>query len=195
MNIIKKKSDCIRKAINNSSNKDFFKFGRISRGDADKYGTRQLWIYETMTAPVLKEGLMLGWDSRAQKKLGDPPSYVKCLGEGAISQQDFYRNCDVIVMTTNTFENLPRVGFEAMSMGSLLVVDNRGGWTVLVDDGKTGWLCADDREFVYKASRSAFETQESDDMRYAAREKLKNVWGKENSIKCWENIFNEWDKI
>ncbi len=30
MNIIKKKSDCIRKAINNSSNKDFFKFDKSS---------------------------------------------------------------------------------------------------------------------------------------------------------------------
>jgi glycosyltransferase involved in cell wall biosynthesis len=177
------------------NNKDFFKFGRISRGDADKYGSRQLWIYETMTAPVLKDGLMLGWDHRAQKKLGDPPSYVKCLGEGDISQQDFYAKCDIIIMTTDTFENLPRVGFEAMSMGSLLVVDNRGGWTVLVDDGKTGWLCNDDREFVYKASRSAFEIQESDDMRYAAKQKLEKVWGKENSIKCWENIFNEWNKL
>ena len=35
---------------------DKFRFGRISRGDAEKFGAPQLWIYETMTAPVLKEG-------------------------------------------------------------------------------------------------------------------------------------------
>jgi glycosyltransferase involved in cell wall biosynthesis len=174
-------------------NKDFFRFGRISRGDADKYGSRQLWIYETMTAPVLKQGIMLGWDHRAQKKLGDPPPYVKGLGEGYISQQEFYTQCDAIIMTTDTFENLPRVGFEAMSMGSVLVVDNRGGWKVLVKDSKTGWLCNDDREFVYKASRTAFETKETDKLRINARKSLEKDWGKESSSKTWEKVFNEWE--
>lgn len=42
---------------------DAFRFGRISRNDVGKYGERQLWICETMTAPVLKEGLILGWGS------------------------------------------------------------------------------------------------------------------------------------
>ena len=177
------------------NNNDFFRFGRISRGDADKYGSRQLWIYETMTAPVLKKGTMLGWDHRAEKKLGHPPSYVEGLHEGAISQQELYSKCDVIIMTTDTFENLPRVGFEAMSSGSLLVVDNKGGWKVLVEDGKTGWLCNNDREFVYKASRSAFETDETNNMRINARKKLESEWGEENSMKSWEKLFNQWQNL
>jgi hypothetical protein len=176
-------------------NNDSFKFGRISRGDADKYGGRQIWIWETMTAPVLKSGIVLGWDHRAEKKLGKLPSYVYGFKEGQITQQDFYKDCDVLIMTTDTFENLPRVGFEAMSSGSVLVVDNRGGWKVLVEDGKTGWLCNDDREFVYKGSRSAFEINETNEIRHKAKEKLENEWGKEPSIKCWEKIFNEWSKI
>jgi glycosyltransferase involved in cell wall biosynthesis len=98
-------------------------------------------------------------------------------------------------MTTDTFENLPRVGFEAMSSGSVLVVDNKGGWKVLVEDGKTGWLCNDQREFVYKASRSAFEYEETQKLRMNAKDKLIKEWGKENSSKCWENIFNEWSKL
>lgn len=177
------------------NSKDFFKFGRISRGDADKYGSRQIWIYETMTAPLLKNGTILGWDHRAQKKLGSLPSYIKGLPEGSIPQQELYKNCDVIIMTTDTFENLPRVGFEAMSSGSLLVVDNKGGWKVLVEDGKTGWLCNDDREFVYKASRSAFEIDETNNMRINARKKLENEWGKENSMRSWETIFQAWYNI
>jgi len=179
----------------NRDNNDLFRFGRISRGDADKYGATQLWIYETMTAPVLKSGIILGWDNRAKKKLGDPPNYVKTLKEGEISQQEFYKQCDVIIMTTDTFENLPRVGFEAISSGSLLVVDNRGGWKVLVEDGKTGWLCNDNREFVYKASRSAFETNKSNDMRIAAKTKLEKKWGQNNATKSWEAIFESWIKI
>lgn len=181
--------------IERNNQKDFFRFGRISRGDADKYGKNQVWIWETMTAPVLKSGLVLGWDDRARKKLGDLPPYVNGLEEGAITQQEFYKQCDVIIMTTDTFENLPRIGFEAMSSGSLLVVDNRGGWQILVEDGKTGWLCKDDREFVYKASRSAFEKNESEQMRINAKNKLDQKWGKESSIESWSNIFKEWEKI
>lgn len=172
-----------------------FRFGRISRGDADKFGKHQLWIYETMTAPVLKSGTILGWDSRAEKKLGKLPSYIKGHSEGSISQQELYALCDVIIMTTDTYENLPRVGFEAMSSGSLLVVDNKGGWIKLVEDGKTGWLCNDNREFVYKASRTAFESNETNQLRINAREKLEKEWGKENSIKSWEKIFNKWTNI
>jgi glycosyltransferase involved in cell wall biosynthesis len=145
-----------------------------------------------MTAPVLKNGTVLGWDHRAALKLGKLPSYIKGYKEGEITQQDFYKTCDVIIMSTDTFENLPRVGFEAMSSGSVLIVDNRGGWKVLVEDSKTGWLCNDNREFVYKASRSAFEIKETHQLRINAKNKLEKEWGSDNSIKSWEKIFNIW---
>lgn len=175
---------------------DKFRFGRISRRDPAKFGSRQLWIYETMTAPVLKEGLIVGWGAQARSRLGrDPDSYIRTLPEGAISQQEFYRYCEAVIMTTDTFENLPRVGFEAMASGSILVVDDRGGWQLQVEDGVTGWRCADDREFVYKASRCAFEREERDAMRQAARERLNDCWGIEPSIRSWELVFREWDKL
>lgn len=175
---------------------DRFRFGRISRDDGAKYGERQLWIYETMTAPVLKEGVILGWGANARKRFGrQPDSYVQTFSEGGIGQQEFYSFCDALIMTTDTFENLPRVGFEAMASGTILVVDNRGGWKVEVDDGRTGWLCNDDREFVYKASRCAFETQERQAMRHAAREKLLAEWGLEAAMESWERVFQEWETL
>jgi glycosyltransferase involved in cell wall biosynthesis len=177
------------------NNNDLFRFGRISRGDADKYGSTQVWIWETMTAPVLKSGTVLGWDYRAIKKLGNLPPYIIGYNEGVITQQELYRQCDVIIMTTDTFENLPRVGFEAMSSGSVLVVDNRGGWKVLVEDGKTGWLCKDCREFVYKASRSAFEIEETNELRIKAKNKLNKEWGEDKSANDWLKIFNSWSNL
>lgn len=172
---------------------DKFRFGRISRGDADKFGGRQLWIYETMTAPVLKEGLIVGWDDRARKRFGrEPDSYIQAVAEGGVSQQEFYRYCEAIIMTTETFENLPRVGFEAMASGSILVVDNRGGWKLQVEDGVSGWLCDDDREFVYKASRCAFEAEERNSQRRTARDKLDDIWGLQNASRSWGSIFQSW---
>jgi hypothetical protein len=170
---------------------DRFRFGRISRADADKFNYRQLWIYETMTAPVLKEGLILGWNDRVATKLGkQPDSYIRAVPEGTVSQQEFYSTCEAVIMTTDTFENLPRVGFEAMSSGSVLVVDRRGGWQTQVEDGVTGWLCGDDREFVYKASRCAFESDERERMRQAARAKLERTWGLEAAMRSWEQVFD-----
>lgn len=171
---------------------DKFRFGRISRDDADKFGSRQLWIYETMTAPVLKEGIILGWGSHAERKYGRrPDSYIRTFPEGGMTQAEFYAFCDAIIMTTETFENLPRAGFEAMSSGSVLVVDRRGGWEELVEDGRSGWLCGDDREFVYKASRCAFEREERAAMRLAAREKLDREWGLEAAMQSWNQVFRE----
>ncbi|QDU37693.1 Glycosyl transferases group 1 [Maioricimonas rarisocia] len=172
---------------------DKFRFGRISRDDGDKFGSRQLWIYDTMTAPVLKEGLILGWGGNADRKFSHrPPHYIHTLTPGSISQRDFYAHCEAVIMTTDTFENLPRVGFEAMASGSILVVDNRGGWKLQVEDGVTGWLCNDDREFVYKASRCAFEPQERNEMRVAAKKFLEDHWGMQASMDSWAQVFEAW---
>jgi glycosyltransferase involved in cell wall biosynthesis len=112
-----------------------------------------------------------------------------------MTQQDFYKTCEAVIMTTDTFENLPRVAFEAMASGSILVVDRRGGWRTLVEDGVTGWLCEDDREFVYKASRCAFESEERELMRYAARDRLDETSGFAVASQSWEKIFSEWEKL
>ena len=149
-----------------------------------------------MTAPVLKEGIILGWDDRAKQKFGrQPDEYIRTFPEGAMSQHEFYEFCDLLIMTTDTFENLPRVGFEAMSSGSVLIVDNRGGWKRQVEDAVSGWLCNDDREFVYKASRCAFEHKERHSMRHAARDKLDAEWGLRASIESWEKVFSIWSRV
>lgn len=77
-----------------------------------------------------------------------------------------------------------------MASGSVLVVDDRGCRKLLVDDGVTGWLCHDDREFVYEAARCAFEQEERNTMRRAARYKLERTWGFENAARSWQLVFD-----
>ncbi|HYE21095.1 MAG TPA: glycosyltransferase [Tepidisphaeraceae bacterium] len=175
---------------------DRFRFGRLSRHDPAKFAQGQLWIYETMTAPVPKAGLVMGWGAEVEAKFGRrPETYISVVDAGWLPQQDFYRFCDAVIMSTDTFENLPRVGMEAMAAGSVLVVDRRGGWELLVDNGVTGWLCADQREFVYRASRLAFETEERQAFRLAAREKLVSQYGFDAASKTWEEVFARWAKL
>jgi len=173
----------------NNTNK--FNFGRISRSDLSKYSNDQLWIWDRIVSPKQKRGIILGWNEILQAKFGeDIPYYVTTHAANSISRQDFYKECDFIIMSTNTYENLPRVGLEAMSSGSLLIVDRRDGWKVLVDDGHSGWLCGDRNEFVYKASRAAFEKDESNNMRMNARNIIDKKYTKEISSQSWEKIFN-----
>ncbi|MDT9091861.1 hypothetical protein, partial [Escherichia coli] len=56
---------------------DLFRFGRISRDDPGKYHQAQLWVYETMVAPVLKSGVMLGVNDAVRKKIGNEPNWIK----------------------------------------------------------------------------------------------------------------------
>lgn len=171
---------------------DKFRFGRISRCDLDKYHPDQLFIYETMVSPTPKEGMILGWDNRVKDFFGrNPPEWIKCYGPGEISQQRFYEFVSVLIMTTRTFENLPVVGKESMSSGTVIVADKRGGWEKLVEHGKTGWLASSDREMIYYASRTAFEVEETQEMRVKARIKLENEYGFEASLPSWEHFFNE----
>jgi glycosyltransferase involved in cell wall biosynthesis len=175
---------------------DHFRFGRISRPDPAKFHRSQLWIYETMTSPMPKAGLVMGWSEEVQRKFGrNAEPYIATVSVGWISSSEFYRFCDAVIMTTDTYENLPRVGFEAMASGSVLVVDRRGGWESLVDSGKTGWLCENERDFVYRASRLAHEVGERESFRIAAKEKLDREWGMQAAMDSWDRIFKEWDKL
>jgi len=108
--------------------------------------------------------------------------------------QDVYRRVDCIIQMTDTYENLPRVGFEAMASGCVLIVDDRGGWRDLVQHKQTGYLCNDQREFVYYASRAAYEPQERRQMAERARDWLNEQWGLQRAKEEWQAFFETLDR-
>jgi glycosyltransferase involved in cell wall biosynthesis len=186
---------------------DKFRFGRISRSDRAKYNIDQFNIYDSFESPVNKSGIVLGWDDKMLGKVGLNKShlsvdcmnkyyknYIQLLKVNSVPQQDFYKFCDVMILAADTFENLPRVGFEAMSSGSVMIVNDRGGWKLQVDDGVTGFLCETTKDFIEKSTLLANNVQMKEDMRGGALLKLKNEWGLEQSMKSWELIFKEWEK-
>lgn len=171
---------------------DYFGCGRVSRQDADKYAKSTLHIYEYFVAPVLKRGIFLGFDHRAMAKVGKPYPWIRAAKDHKeCSQQEFYRHCEIVLQPMDTTENWPRVGLEAMSSGSVLIVDNRGGWRQMVEHGKTGWLCSNPREFIYRASQMAFEPNMRADMAAAAKERLSLLAGRAASVETWGRIFDE----
>lgn len=180
------------------SNRDseFFGCGRISRQDADKYASNTLHIYEYFVAPKLKRAIFLGFDHRSQDKIGKPYDWVRTArDQREISQQEFYKHCEVVIQPTDTTENWPRIGFEAMASGSVLIVDNRGGWKQMVKHGKTGWLCDHERDFIYYASKMAYEPNFRSDMAAAAQERGLELGGLSASAASWCEVFEEIAKL
>jgi glycosyltransferase involved in cell wall biosynthesis len=173
---------------------DKFRFGRISRDDPGKYHPAQLWVYENMVAPVLKEGIILGFNETIAQKVGTPPNWIKCHPAGGIAARQVYEHASCVIQMSETYENLPRVGFEAMASGSLLIVDNRGGWQELIQHKQTGYLCNNQREFVYYASRAAFEREETRQLVQNARDWLNANWSLEQAKQDWTKFFHEIDR-
>lgn len=169
---------------------EFFGCGRISRQDADKFARNTLHIYEYFVAPQFKRGLFLGFDRRSEDKIGKPYDWIRTARDQTqVSQQEFYQHCRIVLQPTDTTENWPRIGFESMASGSVLIVDNRGGWRQMVDHGKTGWLCDHERDFIYYASKMAYEPHLRDDMAEAARQRGLELGGLEASTASWEEVF------
>lgn len=173
---------------------DMFRFARISREDEGKYHQAQLWVYESMVAPVLKEGVMLGVNDKIREKIGREPNWIAAHPAGGKSVHEVYRNAHCVIQMSDTYENLPRVGFEAMASGCLLIVDDRGGWREEVLHGQTGFLCKDQREFVYYSSRAAFERAERKLMVSNARQWLEANWGMEQAKTEWSKFFTFLEK-
>ncbi|HEY1068304.1 MAG TPA: glycosyltransferase, partial [Pirellulales bacterium] len=141
-------------------------------------------------APVLKQGVILGINDGIREKIGREPNWITGYPAGAVPVQKVYQHADCIIQMSETYENLPRVGFEAMASGCLLIVDDRGGWREEVLHGQTGFLCRDQREFAYYASRAAFERQERLQMAANARRWLISQWGMEQAKAGWSKFFH-----
>ena len=173
-----------------------FGCGRISRQDADKFARNTLHIYEYFVSRKWKQGLFLGFDHRSEKKIGTPFDWITCAkDQNEVTPQDFYRHCEIILQPSDTTENWPRIGFEAMASGSVLIVDNRGGWRQMIEHGKTGWLCDHERDFIYYASMMAYEPHLREDMAAAAKERGQMLGGLQESIASWEEVFERIDQL
>lgn len=175
---------------------DWFGAGHISRQEDDKFSKDILKIYEYFSSPIEKRGFFLGFDARSQAKTGEPPAWIETYHDhNDLSQQEFYHRCHIILQPTDTTENWPRIGFEAMASGSVLIVDKRGGWEQMIEHGKTGWLCENTGDFIAYASKMAWEPHLREDIAAAARERGRKLGGMEASLESWEEVFYSLDQL
>lgn len=65
----------------------------------------------------------------------------------------------------------------------------------MIDHGRTGWLCDHERDFIYYASKMAYEPHMRDDMAAAARERGLLLGSLERSQASWERITAVIDQL
>lgn len=164
--------------------------GRISRDAQNKYTPMNKMIYGGIVSPKMKQGHWLGWGTEGNKITGKPQEWIKCYyNQTQFPVKEFYDTVDFIVQPTNTAENWPRIGFEAMFSGKPLVVDNREGWQHMIEHGKTGFLCNHERDFIYWGSRLAYEPELRVSIAERARERARELSGFKQSRESWKRIF------
>lgn len=168
-----------------------FTLGRISRQDADKF-TKNLWhIWEYIVAPRFKRGITLGWDARSEAKCGKPPGWIETYhNHQSFPVADFWDQVNIICQPTETNENWPRIGFEAMYSGVPLIVDRRAGWMYMVEHGVTGFLCKHERDFIYYASKMAYEPELREQIAINAYKRATELSSLEVAKDSWEKVFN-----
>ena len=166
-----------------------FVFCRISRDDADKFSVDTMRIFDMIQAPA-KRGIILGISDRVYQKIGPAPAHVECLAPGARQVADVLAGSHVLIQSCDTYENLPRVGMEAMASGTVVIADKRGGWLELIDS-KTGALCESTFEFVYSATVLAQQPEIRRKLALAARQRVLDLYGFEASAKDWVTFFNQ----
>lgn len=166
--------------------------GHISRADADKFSKHTLHIYEYITSPKWKVAHFLGFGPQSEKKIGKPYGWIKTYASHRVfPTKDFYKTVDFIIQPTDTNENWPRIGFEAMFTGVPLVVDNRGGWRTMIEHRKTGFLCDTPKDFIYWGTRLSYEPELVKEIAHNALKKAEQLGGKEKSKASWEEVFSK----
>lgn len=164
--------------------------GRISRDARDKYTNKNVEIYEEIKSPKPKVGHWLGYGTNAHSVTGDPPDWIKRYwNQSQLPVLDFYDTVDFIVQPTQTKENWPRIGFEAMHSGKPLVVDRREGWIHMIEHRKTGFLCDNPLDFITYGSILAYNPSLRAEIAYNAKQRAIQLGGYEQSYNSWRRIF------
>lgn len=166
--------------------------GHISRNDPAKFHENTLHIYEYIVSPKIKRGIFLGYGDNITEKIGKPHSWIQTYKDHReLSIKDFYNQIDFIVQPTNTTENWPRIGLEAMYSGKPLVVDNRGGWQSMLEHEVSGFLCNHERDFIYWGSRLAYDDELRSKIALMARQRAEEHSSLEVSTASWKPIFED----
>ncbi len=165
--------------------------GRMSRGAADKFPADPWRPVALMRGRGMDVRLrVMGFTPRVAAKTGPPPSWAECLPEGAESPQAFLRSLHAMVQISDTSENWPRTGLEALATGTPVIADNRGGWREMIEHGRTGFLADTDADLLAILARLADDEPLRQNIARHARHCLEQELAEpEQAMAGWERVL------
>ncbi len=166
----------------------YYKIGRISRDDANKFAHDTWRIFERVLVPknVGKKVYILGYGPNAKRKIGPAPTTLDWLtwSPNSISAEQFYSTIHTMIHKTGgSRENCPRILFEAHAYGVVPVVEHDFAFPELVVHGETGFMGSTSDEMSYYASLLAMNAREHKRMAENGREYLEHNFS--NAEACW----------
>lgn len=162
--------------------------GRLSRAAPDKFSPHTWTIYGSVPHPI--RARVMGWSRHVEAHLGPPPPWAQCLPPGSEPAAEFLAGLHAMVqLGGSAVENWPRTGLEAMATGTAVVAERRGGWTEMIEHGRTGLLADDDRELVEHIGRLAIDEPLRLELIHQARRRL------ESELACPQTIWAAWRRL
>lgn len=175
---------------------DQFVMGHISRPDPLKFTKDTIHIYESVLTPGKKSGIFLGFSRKCALKTGQPPNWIELYANhNRLSPLEFYRRCHIILQPTDTTENWPRIGLEAMASGCVLVVDRRGGWSRMIEHETTGFLCESSEEFSHYATRLSHDPSYRSKIARQAYESFQDRCSFSRCAQSWHSVMKALSKL
>lgn len=168
----------------NQKDRSRFDVIRIGRDDPLKYPDNMWDIAYRHAAPKIKGFHVVGWGPNGEAKLGDyrnedHPYNGKIKGTilGHVYEplllSDMLASSHVTLMYYPWLENAPRVAFESMASGSVVVGSNTGGMPEFIADGENGLLCDNDEQVIHRLGMLAFDADARESLVQGAFESLR----------------------
>lgn len=170
---------------------DAFNVLRVGRDDEPFKYPRDLWdLFYKVTAPagVTPKLVVIGWGREGINllgEIGDPnhPYHGKITAEtyshiySPSVLANHFRDAHAILMHYPVAENAPRVMFEAIASGAVVVASRNGGIPEFLRDQETGFLVQTNDEASHRLSQLAFNPSRAKRMADQALESLKKGVG------------------
>jgi len=170
-----------------------FTIGRLGRDASDKYDPKLWRMYGAIRESIGDvKARVMAWGPGPEKLCGKPPEWATALTSKQESAETFLHSLHAMVHRSGTArENRPRVCMEAMACGVPVLAEARYGWLELIEDGRTGYLCDGDEEFVARATELAKDEKKRLTICNQAREALPEIAPNRTIGLSWRDLLLE----
>ncbi len=155
-----------------------FVVGRLSRDGSSKFGSHNPALYRALVEDGCAVRLM---GATCMQPELDKDTGIEILAARTEDATEFLRGLDCFIYRTSERWTEPwgRVVTEAMACGIPVVVENRGGYTAIIDEGRTGFLFDTNQEALKKIGALKADRDLCQRVGAAGRVRCEEVFGED----------------